>query len=145
MNKKYILIIYLFILLPYYCYGATFEKRTEIPPIKLTYQDLNKIFTSLTNQLPKDDNSIDFEKIGQQLKVSDDNITINKDNNLLFSKDDQLPDISYRLNYEYYNRSNLAKITKINIDFTDYKREISIAGNSQDHVDALIAYLINKF
>jgi hypothetical protein len=128
---------------PNHCYAYTFEKTFKLPPIKLTYEDLNSINTFLLHQLAKINTSEKQEDTYQLIRISGGDVTLEKEGTFLLSKDDPLPDVSRDLYLVYRNKSG--PITYITYNFSDLERKLSIQGISNEYVESIHLLLLDKF
>jgi hypothetical protein len=140
--KIIFLTLYLLLFINFFSFAYTFEKNTSLPPLRMNYEDLNNILKSMRNQLVITLTAEEQDKLYQRIKISGADTTLEKEGNFILSKDDPLPDIGYEL---YYNFSNkFGPIYEVTLFFRDYKRTISIKGNSQDAVESINLFLLNK-
>jgi hypothetical protein len=124
------------------CHAYTYELEKNLPPLSLTYKNLNEIITGLRSLLPEIPKELESYRI-EKIQVSGGNIRVVKERDLIFSEKDRIPFKSTSFSYDYYCPEG--KITRIYINFADYRRTISVSGLSPDSVDAIFAYLDNKF
>ena len=80
------------------------KKKFELPPLKLTYDDLNNISTFMINELTNRTPSNQTGTILNSIKVSNEDITFERKDNILLLKEDPLPDISNNLYLIYANK-----------------------------------------
>jgi hypothetical protein len=125
------------------CFAYVFEKKSQLSPIKMTYEELNQITTSMRNQLFSSLSMDQQNKAYQYIKLSSEDMTLEKKGDIVLSREDPLPELSRDLYIIY--RSESGSISEININFGDSKRTISIQGNSKDAVEAMNLFLFDKF
>ena len=96
------------------------------------------MINELTNRTP----SNQIGTVSKSIKISNEDITFERKDNIFLLKDDPLPDISNNLYLVYANKSGA--ITHIVFNFRDYAREISIQGNSNEAVESMHLLLSDK-
>ena len=121
----------------------TYKKSIDLPPMKLTYDDLNKVMIALRVQLKTNSTSPDGSQPDESVTVSDGAVTLQKTGASTFGGADRVPDVATELKYYYRNPSG--PIEEIWMAFRDLSRTITIAGLMPDQVDAVEALLRQKF
>ena len=140
-TTSFILLSILITSISFSAWAHLYQKDGELPPIKLTYKDFNKILSSLRSQLTtvSDDK---YNRVYEEITVSDGDFTITKEKDFIFSEDDRIPKEATELSYSY--RYSEGEITRISITLRERTRNISIKGPSLDSVNAIYALLYNQ-
>lgn len=143
MNQRLsISIIFACLFWPALCGAYSYQKTAELPPLKVTYDDVNQIFLSLRNQLLANPQPTQAGEVYEHIKITGGDLTIEKTGAFTFTKDDRLPEMAEDLIYSYSNRGG--SVNEIYIFLHDSNRTITVSGTSPDHVDATYAFLVNK-
>lgn len=141
--KEAIFVVLISLTCVQFAHSDVYKRETKLPPIRLTYEDVNQILKSFRSQLPSSQvthQSRDVWQRGEITGIGD--VTVKKEGNFLFTKDDRLPIVSWRFWYSYSNSKGL--ITEVAINLGDTDRTLSVEGISPDHVDATFVLLRDR-
>jgi len=140
--KKISIAIILILTTASICFSYSYEKNSYLPPLKMTFTDLNRIISALRSQVPLESED-KYDKIYEELLISGENITITEENYFEFKQNDRLPDTAEEFSYSY--RYSKGKIERIKIFLSENRRFLSIKGTTPDSVDAMLAFLNDQF
>jgi hypothetical protein len=124
------------------CPGYNYQRVGPLPPIKLTYDDVNNILSGLRSQVPLTSDD-EYERVQERLTISGDGMRISKEGDPTLSPSDRLPNVGQGLSYYY--RYSKGKVTEVFLNLSEHTRDIQIEGPSVDSVDALYAFLRDRF
>jgi hypothetical protein len=117
--------------------AQTYTRRSELPPVHLNYNDLAAI-VGRAEQLISTANkpfSPEFERPSESLDLQDDQTKVEFTQDITTSALESAPPISNEIYFTY--SFNGAPISNVTMYLYDYRRELSISGQSKTDVDAL--------
>jgi hypothetical protein len=132
---KYVLLILIFIFIhAKLATAANYSKNCKFSAVKLTYDDLRALLQRIHAIVPEDHNDLKYSINNLTLSDGKLQIDINIDDNWEIQGLRRLPEAVFDLRYQLYRPDR--KIQRIEIKFSDYEREILVAGSDADLVDS---------
>lgn len=137
-RRDHFLVLCLVIVTPPCWAQVNYTKTAEIPPLHVA-------FTSLQSILDKTDTLVsaanrDIKPRREELVLKAKDLQVNLPGNTLQPKGAKIPAQIDSLTYSYWAESP-ATITRVALDFGDYRRTITVEGTSPEQVDAIFATL----
>jgi hypothetical protein len=144
---RVILLGVVFILLPVTTAtgDASHGRTAHLPALRLSYANLSEIMRKLQNLTDIMQSKPGADRSKEELTISDD------DTKLILSGDYSLqalqrgPSVATDLEFVLYDFREGAAISLIRIEFSDFRREITVEGTSPERVEALSSTLIDDF
>jgi hypothetical protein len=143
-----LLAILTFILIFTHVSNATNYRRSgKFHALKLTYDDISELLNRMNKIIPPPKTEEEQRYVRNSVTIGDGELQVQVDFNddLKLKELGRLPSISYDFSYSFYCKDG--KIEDVSIRFSDYEREVSVAGKDPDQVNALYVYIsdeINK-
>lgn len=124
----------------------TYTKATSLPPLRITYPELQKILDKSATLMSLADNSTSNLILTEKLRLKHGDSQVEIQGHQLQGSNVKLPKITTELDYRMSTRFlAAAPITTVSLLFDDYRRNLTVEGQSQEQVDALFTSLKSDF
>ena len=123
-----------------YAGEAHYSKNTSLPPIVLSFTDLEGILEKTSKLLSTANaQSEQMNYMRKKITISTGNTKVELKGHSLFAHGAKLPEAAYSLSYSYYLDDG--SVSDVTLDFYDYSRRLSVSGSSPEQVDSIFTSL----
>ena len=139
---KYVILFLVAIPIIIFPQASQYSFSSDLSPIKISYNDFDKILVKATHFINGVNDSSAYRP--------DIDLTIYYSGNSLKYRNieaedifQDAPKVAHNVDFNFLSYEN--KISKLEIDFNDYSRQIKVEGKSYENCKALISLLENEF
>jgi hypothetical protein len=117
---------------------ANYTKSAEVPPLRISYTELQSVLSKASTLAATANAGAQVRR--EELAIKSGVVTVTLPGHNLIQTTARVPEKIESLTYSY-SAADPAKITRISIDLSDYRRTVAVEGQSPEQVDAVFAVL----
>jgi hypothetical protein len=135
-SMRYLVVLVLVLAAGLVSAQANYRKSAEIPPLRVSFSALQGVLDK-TEKLAASANAGNAPR-REEIVLTADTLKVTIPGRTLTPNNAKVPERIDSLTYTY-SMVTEAPISRVEFDFSDYRRTLTVEGNSPEHVDAVFA------